>query len=103
MLVVHPPALLSSFMPLKGKVGECWKWVLRLWMVAGLWILVYMELATAPFIQEYDLRPNRLFVEYLIYPKEVMSMLWTGYKLELFIGAIGTALTLVLGWKWSKN
>lgn len=97
------PALLSSFMPLKGKVGECWKWVLRLWMVAGLWILVYMELATAPFIQEYDLRPNRLFVEYLIYPKEVMSMLWTGYKLELFIGAIGTALTLVLGWKWSKK
>lgn len=97
------PALLSSFMPLKGKVGECWKWVLRLWMVAGLWILVYMELATAPFIQEYDLRPNRLFVEYLIYPKEVMSMLWTGYKLELFIGAIGTALTLVLGWKWSKR
>ncbi len=97
------PALLSSFMPLKGKVGECWKWVLRLWMVAGLWILVYMELATAPFIQEYDLRPNRLFVEYLIYPKEVMSMLWTGYKLELFIGAIGTVLTLVLGWKWSKK
>lgn len=97
------PALLSSFMPLKGKVGECWKWVLRLWMVAGLWILVYMELATAPFIQEYDLRPNRLFVEYLIYPKEVMSMLCTGYKLELFIGAIGTALTLVLGWKWSKK
>ncbi|EHJ9978910.1 LTA synthase family protein [Vibrio parahaemolyticus] len=97
------PALLSSFMPLKGKVGECWKWVLRLWMVTGLWILVYMELATAPFIQEYDLRPNRLFVEYLIYPKEVMSMLWTGYKLELFIGAIGTALTLVLGWKWSKK
>ncbi|AEX22097.1 hypothetical protein VEJY3_08045 [Vibrio sp. EJY3] len=72
-------------------------------MVAGLWILVYMELATAPFIQEYDLRPNRLFIEYLIYPKEVMSMLWTGYKLELFIGAAGTAITLILGWKWSKK
>ncbi|MCV5949483.1 hypothetical protein OFN94_32235, partial [Escherichia coli] len=72
-------------------------------MVLGLWVLVYMELATAPFIQEYDLRPNRLFVEYLIYPKEVLSMLWTGYKLELFIGALGTVLTITLGWKWSKK
>lgn len=97
------PALLSALMPLNGKIGQCWKWILRIWMVVGLWILVYMELATAPFIQEYDLRPNRLFVEYLIYPKEVMGMLWTGYKLELFIGALGTALTLVLGWKWSKK
>lgn len=97
------PALLSALMPLKGKIGNGWKWILRLWMVAGLWILVYMELATAPFIQEYDLRPNRLFIEYLIYPKEVMSMLWTGYKLELFIGAAGTAITLILGWKWSKK
>lgn len=97
------PALLSALLPLKGKIGNSWKWILRLWMVAGLWILVYMELATAPFIQEYDLRPNRLFIEYLIYPKEVMSMLWTGYKLELFIGAAGTAITLILGWKWSKK
>lgn len=97
------PALLSALLPLKGKIGNGWKWILRLWMVAGLWILVYMELATAPFILEYDLRPNRLFIEYLIYPKEVMSMLWTGYKLELFIGAAGTAITLILGWKWSKK
>ncbi|MGY0613556.1 LTA synthase family protein [Vibrio sp. FJH11] len=97
------PALLSSLLPLKGKIGGCWKWTLRLWMVAGLWILVYMELATAPFIQEYDLRPNRLFIEYLIYPKEVMSMLWAGYKLELFIGVVGSTLTLILGWNWSKK
>ncbi|CAE6932663.1 Sulfatase [Vibrio sp. B1REV9] len=96
------PGLVSALLPLSGKLGECWKWLLRVWMVAGLWIIVYMELATTPFIQEYDLRPNRLFVEYLIYPKEVLSMLWTGYKLELFIGTLGTLLTLVLGWKWSK-
>ncbi|WP_191116072.1 LTA synthase family protein [Vibrio alginolyticus] len=97
------PTLFSTFMPLTGKMGECWKRILRIWMVLGLWVLVYMELATAPFIQEYDLRPNRLFVEYLIYPKEVLSMLWTGYKLELFIGALGTVLTITLGWKWSKK
>ncbi|AUI86079.1 hypothetical protein BS333_06610 [Vibrio azureus] len=97
------PGLLSALLPVSGKIGQFWKVILRCWMVFGLWILVYMELATAPFIMEYDLRPNRLFVEYLIYPKEVFGMLWTGYKLELFIGLLGTVLTLVFGWKWSKK
>ncbi|MDF2152276.1 LTA synthase family protein [Vibrio sp. CAU 1672] len=97
------PALLSALLPLQGFVGKCWKPLLRLWLVAGLWIIVYMELATAPFILEYDLRPNRLFVEYLIYPKEVFSMLWTGYKLELALGSLGSAITLWFGWIWSRN
>ncbi|WP_039981010.1 LTA synthase family protein [Vibrio sagamiensis] len=97
------PGLLSSLLPVSGQIGQFWKIILRCWMVFGLWILVYMELATAPFIMEYDLRPNRLFVEYLVYPKEVFGMLWTGYKLELFIGLLGTVLTFVFGWKWSKK
>jgi len=95
------PALLAALFPVQGIFGKIWRTLLRLWLVAGLWILVYMELATPPFIMEYDLRPNRLFVEYLIYPKEVFSMLWSGYKLELFIGLIGSVATLWFGWKWS--
>ncbi|MBE3670319.1 hypothetical protein BOO25_15450 [Vibrio navarrensis] len=95
------PALLAALFPVQGIFGKIWRTLLRLWLVAGLWILVYMELATPPFIMEYDLRPNRLFVEYLIYPKEVFSMLWLGYKLELFIGLIGSVATLWFGWKWS--
>lgn len=62
-----------------------------------LCFLLYMEATTPTFILEYDLRPNRLFVEYLIYPKEVMSMLWTGYKLEIFL----TSLVLVAAFYWS--
>lgn len=95
------PAALSALLPTTGIVGRIWTIILRIWLVAGLWIFVYMELATVPFIQEYDLRPNRLFVEYLIYPKEVFSMLWSGYKLELAIGVIGSFLTLFFGWKLS--
>lgn len=97
------PALLAALFPVQGIFGKIWRTLLRLWLVAGLWILVYMELATPPFIMEYDLRPNRLFVEYLIYPKEVFSMLWSGYKLELFIGLIGSVATLWFGWKWSEK
>ncbi|WP_084419083.1 LTA synthase family protein [Photobacterium sp. J15] len=95
------PAMLATLLPQAGIFGKIWRFVLRVWLVGGLWLMVYMELATPPFIIEYDLRPNRLFVEYLIYPKEVFSMLWVGYKLELAIGLIGSLLTLFLGWKFS--
>ncbi|MGI9831680.1 LTA synthase family protein [Vibrio vulnificus] len=95
------PCLLAAILPVEGMVGKIWRAVLRVWLVAGLWIMVYMELATPPFIMEYDLRPNRLFVEYLIYPKEVFSMLWQGYKIELFIGLVGSIATLWLGWIFS--
>ncbi|MEI8593754.1 LTA synthase family protein [Photobacterium sp. Hal280] len=92
------PSMLLALLPTKGLLGQIWLFILRLWLVAGLWVLVYMELATPSFISEYNLRPNRLFLEYLIYPKEVFSMLWVGYKLELAVGLIGSLLTLGLGW-----
>lgn len=97
------PALLTSLISGEHWLGRIWNWVLRVWITAGLWLVVYMEVATPPFIIEYDLRPNRLFVEYLIYPKEVFGMLWSGYKLELFIGLVVSVLTVVLGWRWSKT
>ncbi|MCF7361503.1 LTA synthase family protein [Vibrio sp. A1-b2] len=97
------PALLASLLSGDHVIGRVWNWILRIWITAGLWLVVYMEAATPPFIIEYDLRPNRLFVEYLIYPKEVFGMLWSGYKLELFLGLAVSAITLIVGWKWSAS
>ena len=48
-------------------------------------------MATPGFIAEYDVRPNRLFVEYLKYPHEVVSMLWGGFKIHVF-ASIGFVL-----------
>lgn len=67
----------------ENKLARGFKTLFRVWITAGIWLLIYLEVATFPFIQEYDLRPNRLFIEYLVYPKEISSMLWNGYKLEL--------------------
>ncbi|PCK31855.1 LTA synthase family protein [Pseudoalteromonas piscicida] len=41
--------------------------------------VLLLEAATPAFIQQYDVRPNRLFIEYLIYPKAVFSMLLSGH------------------------
>ncbi len=101
------PAFLYSIFAGSHLAGKIWQYIFRIWLTAGGWLLVYMEVATVPYIQEYDLRPNRIFVEYLIYPKEVLSMLWAGYKPELFIGLTASVLTCIYLWKatgrWFSN
>ncbi|QYJ78711.1 LTA synthase family protein [Shewanella acanthi] len=82
-------------------IGRLWLPILRGWLTLGLWAVLLLELATPSFIEEYGIRPNRLFVEYLIYPKEVLSMLWAGRKLELIFAVILSVTTLYGGWKLS--
>lgn len=79
-------------------IGRFWQSILRVWLTLGLWIIVFLEASTPAFIEEYGIRPNRLYVEYLIYPKEVVSMLWAGRKLELIFSVVLTVATLWGGW-----
>ena len=74
-----------------------WHYFLNIWFIFGIAVLLLLELATPTFINEYGLRPNRLFVEYLIYPQEVLSMLLNGHLLSVIVclGAL-LALTYVL-------
>lgn len=51
-------------------------------------IATFMEIITPAFIEQFDIRPNILFVEYLIYPKEVFGMLQKGYWRQLTLVAI---------------
>ncbi len=50
--------------------------------------IVLVEAATPAFILQYDVRPNRLFIEYVQYPKEVLSMLANGHFLAAAISLI---------------
>lgn len=64
------------------------------WAGAVLVFIVFMELSTPQFIMQYDVRPNRLFVEYLNYPHEVFATLWNGFRTALLLGC---TLTVILG------
>jgi phosphoglycerol transferase len=88
--------LFSAIVLFIGRGTTLLKWFLRIWLTSMMMMLVYMEVLTPTFILEYDLRPNRLFIEYLIYPKEVFSMLWTGYKLEILLSTIALVITVQL-------
>ncbi|AZS77827.1 LTA synthase family protein [Achromobacter spanius] len=85
------PAVLSPFLghfPIAATIAGYW------YLVAFI-LLAFLEVASPPFILEYDSRPNRLFVEYLKHPREVSGMLWRGYKLAL-LGGLGALA--VIGW-----
>ncbi len=90
-LVLLPPLLLI------GRVNW-WLRVCCVWLGASLIAIIFLELATPQFLMEYDSRPNRLFVEYLVYPREVTAMLWNGYRGLLLLTAAAVAgLTWVVG------
>lgn len=68
-----------------------WSRLASAWLSFSLIVILLLEFATPQFISEYDSRPNRLFIEYLVYPREVFAMLWTGYRGSLALVAVGLA------------
>lgn len=72
-----------------------WQYITLYWVTITSVLVVFLELATPGFITEYDVRPNRLFVEYLKYPKEVCSMLWRGFRIHV---VLGLGLTVLACW-----
>jgi len=65
-------------------------------------MLVFMEVATVPFIQQYDHRPDRIFIEYLNYPKEVFSTIWADYKLQIFVAVVLVYVVVRYTWRASR-
>jgi len=77
------PLFLAPFLAIKP-LFNVWKKFTYVWVIFSIVLLVFLEAATPGFIAEYDVRPNRLFVEYLKYPNEVIPMLWGGFKIHVF-------------------
>lgn len=89
------PALFSVLFGING----VWRRILRVWLTVGSVFILFMEAATPAFIETYDFRPNRLFVEYLLYPKEVFTMLANGHLTAVVSSLVLTVLAAVFYWK----
>lgn len=76
---------------------------LRIYVLITFLIFIYIENATFPFFEEFDVRPNALFIDYLEYPKEVLGNIWASYKLEIFIATILLSLFAYFFWRNTKN
>ncbi len=91
--LLHPIFTLTTYQAI-------WLKILKYWFYITLVFVLYFEFATPMFIDEYDLRPNRLFIEYLIYPKEVFKMLFNGHLLPIIITFTLLGLTAYGLWRF---
>lgn len=89
-LFAAPAALLLPVFLLCRSVPR-WTQLSSAWLAVSLVVILFLEFATPQFVIEYDSRPNRLFVEYLVYPQEISAMLWNGYRGLLCLTVAGVA------------
>ncbi|OOH91343.1 hypothetical protein BMT54_02620 [Pasteurellaceae bacterium 15-036681] len=95
------PALLTVLLLNNNVLGSIWRAVLRVWLTVGSVFILFMEISTPAFIETYDFRPNRLFIEYLTYPKEVFTMLMNGHLMAVISSLIVTVIAIIIYWKLS--
>lgn len=96
-IILVIPALLLAITPQRGA-----KYVGRLisgYVLFFLLVALYVENATFPFVAQYDVRPNYLFIEYLKYPQEVTSMILKEYPLQL---SVALAMLVITAWAYLR-
>ena len=99
-LSVLPVALISL---LPDSILKYFNRFLNIYFILFLFLFFFMELATLDFINQYDTRPNRLFLDYLIYPKEVIGMLLKSFLPSLIITFILIIIGLFFAFKYGKR
>lgn len=80
------PMLIITFTP--SKYLQYCNRLLNGYYILFLTLLLLMELSSSDFIRQYDTRPNRLFLDYLIYPKEVMGTLFKSYLSSIILSVV---------------
>ncbi len=94
------PALLAAIWVPGHRYGEA---LLRYYLVAVSMFIVWVELGTIPYINEYDVRPDYTYVEYLRYPREVFSMLSASYGWFVVMAALLTLGAGFLVWRTCQS
>ena len=77
--------------------------VLRCYLVVVTMFVLWVELGTIPYIDQYDVRPNYIYIEYLKYPREVLTMLVVSYGTLMLLMGLATIAGGLLAWRWSRS
>lgn len=72
----------------------------QVWLTLIIFTLLFMELTTPSFINEYYTRPNRIFIEYLICPKALLSMLLKNHLADLINSLVLCSIASWYTWNW---
>lgn len=91
-LILAVPALCFPVLASNRLLVPAWRALLRVCLPAALLIIAFMECSTPSFVDQFDSRPNILFLEYLNHPREIAATLWAAYKIPMLIAAIVVSL-----------
>jgi hypothetical protein len=95
-LMLTIPVLCFPILASNRFLVPAWRGLLKVCLPAALLVIVFMELSTPSFVDQFDSRPNILFLEYLVHPTEVGATLWAAYKLPIVLAVLFvTTITLV--------
>jgi phosphoglycerol transferase MdoB-like AlkP superfamily enzyme len=102
-IAVALPTLISVLLPTNDKIRRIWHRIQSVWLAAYAALIVFMELATPSFINQFGVRPDRLFFEYLDHPREVFLTIWAAYKGPLMLAMAVIALMIWAAWNMSQK
>ncbi|WP_188050101.1 LTA synthase family protein [Flavobacterium sp. GP15] len=94
------PALLVTFTP--NNAIKFVNKILPFYSFLFLFLILFVELATPDFVKQYDTRPNKIFLDYLIYPKEVVGMLLKSYLTSIIVTFLILGVVLYFALKKGK-
>ncbi len=97
--MVAPTVVFGLLFAGNHAVGRVWSKFQRVYLFGVFCFFLILEASTPGFIEEYDSRPNRLVFEYLTHPTEILSMLFTAFKLQMFVVSLACALPLLFAWR----
>ncbi len=95
------PFLLLIILPLR--IAEKLSGLLSAYLAVVISSVVFLEIATFPFMAEFYTRPDRIFLEYMAQMSEVFLMILKGYFAELIIALTVMFLTGWLMFRLLKN
>jgi len=102
MAMILPASLTPLFATHLGAFNV-WRKFLLVYMTVWFVFFAFMELSTPSFINQYDSRPNYIFVEYLKHYQEVSETLLAEYPLQLLLAVIVVPLASRLFYKLSQR
>jgi hypothetical protein len=87
-LMLTIPVLAFPILASNRFLMPAWRALLSACLPIALLIIVFMECSTPSFVDQFDSRPNILFMEYLNHPREVAATLWGAYKLPIVVAIL---------------
>jgi len=102
-LVFGPIALVKPWLHTHAVLRRVKKWILPIYVGVVTALAFFVEASSASFLAEFDSRPNYIFVEYLLYPSEVLPTVFSERPIELVAFSMITILIAWTVFRWLRS